>query len=172
LLDSCSADHPGGKKEEIERSTAGNQARKQFSHAIIKIIAQLESQFSSNVLGIESPLWSEWCPTPARVEYQVFPRLLAVSEIGWGKGATTVPQIEEYSDFYARLGPLLARLEILDIQHASREDVDPPLQHAGLVPFHWLWLSLLPFLCLLAFIYGQVILIRKYRCGGRRSSKI
>lgn len=38
-----------------------------------------------NVLGVEMPMWSEWSPTGAEIEPQMYPRLLAMAECGWTK---------------------------------------------------------------------------------------
>lgn len=37
----------------------------------------------SNLLGVQGSLWSEFCKTPADVQYQIFPRLLAVADVAW-----------------------------------------------------------------------------------------
>ncbi len=51
------------------------------------------------VLGVQVNLWTELLNRPARfIEYQFFPRLCAISEVGW-----TNPQKKEYNDFYRRL---------------------------------------------------------------------
>ena len=35
------------------------------------------------VLGIEAPMWTEWCAREEEIERQMYPRLLAVSECAW-----------------------------------------------------------------------------------------
>ncbi|MDE5567247.1 MAG: family 20 glycosylhydrolase [Muribaculaceae bacterium] len=37
----------------------------------------------SNLLGIQGSLWSEFCKTPADMQYQVFPRMLALADVAW-----------------------------------------------------------------------------------------
>ncbi len=37
----------------------------------------------SNLLGIQGSLWSEFCKTPADMQYQVFPRLIALADAAW-----------------------------------------------------------------------------------------
>ncbi len=51
------------------------------------------------VLGVQVNLWCELLNRPARfLEYQFFPRLCAISEVGW-----TNPELKDYNDFYNRL---------------------------------------------------------------------
>ena len=37
----------------------------------------------SHLLGVQGNLWTEYIPTPEHVEYMLYPRLLALAEIGW-----------------------------------------------------------------------------------------
>lgn len=51
------------------------------------------------ILGVQGGLWAELLNKPARFsEYQYFPRLCAIAEIGW-----TQQQKRDYKDFYYRL---------------------------------------------------------------------
>ena len=47
------------------------------------VFDRLESEFHKNILGIETPLWTEFVPLAARLDWQVFPRLIAVAETAW-----------------------------------------------------------------------------------------
>lgn len=55
------------------------------------------------IIGVQAQLWTEYMPTPADVERQAFPRLLAFAEVAWGSAG-------DYSDFLRRLDPHLTRL--------------------------------------------------------------
>lgn len=51
------------------------------------------------ILGVQGGLWTELLNKPARfMEYQYFPRLCAIAEIGW-----TQQEKREYNDFFYRL---------------------------------------------------------------------
>ncbi len=51
------------------------------------------------VLGVQGNLWCELLDRPHRfMEYQFFPRLCAISEVGW-----TNPENKDYNNFYYRL---------------------------------------------------------------------
>lgn len=51
-----------------------------------------------HILGAQGNTWTEYMPTQAQVEYMVFPRALALSEVLW-----SVPKDREWDDFSERL---------------------------------------------------------------------
>jgi len=73
--------------------------------------AELEPEFVRHVLGAQGQVWTEYLPTPERVEYMAFPRLAALAEAVW-----TPPARKDYASFLARLETHLARLSILDVR--------------------------------------------------------
>ena len=58
-----------------------------------------------NILGVESPLWSETIINMDDIEYMVFPRLICHSEIGW-----TPNNLRKWDAFKIRLGRHKSRL--------------------------------------------------------------
>jgi hexosaminidase len=80
----------------------------------------LEEQAAASILGVESPLWTEWVPARARLDYQVFPRLTALAETGW-----TPAEKKNLRDFHRRLEPFLSRLDRLGVQHATLDESEP-----------------------------------------------
>ena len=44
-------------------------------------------EYPDNVLGVESPIWTEWVGDEKTLEYRVFPRLIAVAETAWSNAA-------------------------------------------------------------------------------------
>jgi hexosaminidase len=62
------------------------------------------------VLGVEAPVWSETLATRPDFEFMLFPRLLAVAELGW-----SAPAVRGWEGFRARLaahGPRLSALGV------------------------------------------------------------
>ena len=49
------------------------------------------------ILGVQGNLWCEHVPTAEHAEHMMWPRLLAVAEVGW-----SAPERKDYDDFYAR----------------------------------------------------------------------
>jgi hexosaminidase len=80
----------------------------------------LPAQKFENVLGIEATMWTEWVPNSRRLEWQLFPRLIAVAETGW-----TLKSLKDYADFHDRLGIYLKRLDILGVNYAKLNTVNP-----------------------------------------------
>jgi hexosaminidase len=82
-------------------------------------------EFSDNdadsVHGLEFPLWSEWVPNRARLDYQVYPRLIAMAEIGW-----TPKSKKDFKDFSRRLEKFLGRLNHLGVRYAPLKEAQPP----------------------------------------------
>jgi hexosaminidase len=85
------------------------------------VFPELKLSGSENILGVEAPLWTESVPDRARLDYQVFPRLLAVAETGW-----TAENKKDFIDFRARLADFEVRLDALGIRYARGKDVQPP----------------------------------------------
>jgi hexosaminidase len=77
--------------------------------------------YSENILGVEAPLWTEWVPNQDRMDYQTFPRLIAVAETGW-----TPQGAKNYTQFLERLHKFNHRLDIIGVKYAKPEEWDPP----------------------------------------------
>ncbi len=63
-----------------------------------------------NVIGVEGAIWGETVVNLSNVDYMVFPRLLALAELGWSpKADRTSEQSAAYQDFVVRLAAQGAR---------------------------------------------------------------
>ncbi|WP_341221843.1 family 20 glycosylhydrolase [Polaribacter atrinae] len=67
---------------------------------------------AKHVLGIQANLWSEMIPNFKRLEYQAFPRLLAMAETAW-----TSKEAKNLGDFQNRMTLQYNRLDALDIKY-------------------------------------------------------
>jgi hexosaminidase len=63
-----------------------------------------------NILGVESPLWSETLKTMEDIEYLAFPRLLGHAEIGW-----TPASARKWDEYKIRLGKHAPRLKAKEV---------------------------------------------------------
>ncbi len=89
----------------------------------------------SNVIGVEGALWGETVPTLSEAEYLVFPRLLALSEIGWSpKADRTSEQSPAYQDFIGRLAAQGARLQAAGVNFYPTPEVPWRLDLAAASP--------------------------------------
>lgn len=69
----------------------------------------VEEAHRKHIIGVQGQLWTEFLPTPERVEYQAFPRACALAEVAWsGVGDP---------DFMDRLPTHLQRLDALGVNY-------------------------------------------------------
>lgn len=85
-------------------------------------------ELKQQLLGVQGSLWTEFCKSPEDVEYLVFPRLLAVSDIAWRPEGSAnfeeftvaldnyLPELEERGINYAR--------SMYNIQHKAEPNGD------------------------------------------------
>ena len=90
------------------------------TYAYEPILKQLEPEFHKNVLGIETPMWTEWARNLTRLHWQIFPRLIAVAETGW-----TQKNSKNYKRFRKNLEKLYPRLKRMGILAPPLSVVDP-----------------------------------------------
>jgi hexosaminidase len=83
------------------------------------LFAELEND-ASHLLGLEAPLWCEWVANRSRMDYQSYPRLSAVAEVGWSEKSR-----KDYADFRRRLEGMLRRLDLLGVRYAPLSQVEP-----------------------------------------------
>jgi len=75
--------------------------------------ASLESEIKrEDIIGIESPLWTETITNMDEIEYMVFPRILCHAEIGWTK-----EENRNWENFKGRLGSFGDRLQAMGIDY-------------------------------------------------------
>jgi hexosaminidase len=65
-----------------------------------------------NILGVESPLWSETVSTMDEIEYLLFPRLPGYAEIGWTDSAE-----RKWEEYKVRLGQHAGRFKFMEIDY-------------------------------------------------------
>lgn len=85
-------------------------------------LAKLNFEGRRNVLGVETPIWTEYVEDFERLCYMCFPRMIAVAERGW-----TSPKNADYASFKARLRNQREALEKIGINMAAEEEWDPVL---------------------------------------------
>lgn len=98
------------------------------------IPAELDATQTRLVLGLQACFWSHIDREPERVDYQLFPRLLAIAERGWSPQATRDP-----ADFSRRIFAHAATLEHLGVHY--RPDSTPTWSPAQVTedyrPLEW-----------------------------------
>lgn len=81
----------------------------------------------ANLLGVQGSLWTEFVNTADDVEYLLFPRLIALSEIAW-----TANGKKDWSNFLSRLDRLLPHFDYMGITYArSMYNIDHSVTPSG-----------------------------------------
>ncbi|KQS91588.1 family 20 glycosylhydrolase [Chryseobacterium sp. Leaf394] len=78
------------------------------------IPAELNAEQSKYILGVQANLWTEYILDFKQVQYMIFPRLFALSEVGWG---TSKP--ENYKEFENRVVEHFKILDKMNINYAK-----------------------------------------------------
>ncbi|TDN38713.1 beta-N-acetylhexosaminidase [Hymenobacter sp. UV11] len=78
--------------------------------------AELTPAQQQHILGVQGNLWTEYVTTPAKAEYMLLPRMLALAEVAWTPAARRA-----YPDFLPRLGQQYARLDQKNINYRVPE---------------------------------------------------
>lgn len=84
-------------------------------------LKRLNEGGKSCVLGVESPVWTEYIEDFDRLCYMCFPRLIAVGERGWTK-----PCNADYESFKIRMRNQVEDLKKIGITPADEKEWDPP----------------------------------------------
>ncbi|TVQ08305.1 MAG: beta-N-acetylhexosaminidase [Bacteroidetes bacterium] len=77
------------------------------------IPAELTSEEGKLVLGAQANVWTEFMPDSRHVEYMIFPRLAALSEVVWSPAAN-----RDWGDFSKRMQTQYKRYEKQDINYS------------------------------------------------------
>lgn len=76
---------------------------------------------TSQILGLESPLWSETIASSSDIEYLTFPRLLGHAELGWSD-----PELVNWKSYSARLQKHYKRMDIKGIKYYKSPKITMP----------------------------------------------
>lgn len=77
---------------------------------------ELTDEEKKYILGGQANVWTEYIKTPEKVEYMVFPRMLALAEVLWSK-----PENKNYQNFLQRLSAHFARLDKQNVSYRIPE---------------------------------------------------
>lgn len=79
-------------------------------------LAGIEATNHDKVIGVQGQLWTEYFSTMRRVEYALFPRACALSEVAWSSGDG-----RDWDEFSPRLDRHLLRLDALGVNYRPQE---------------------------------------------------
>jgi hexosaminidase len=73
---------------------------------------ELNPEEAKYILGVQANVWTEYMPTGDHVEYMLFPRISALSEVAW-----TSQNNRDYNDFFQRLSNFYFRLDAMGVHY-------------------------------------------------------
>lgn len=72
---------------------------------------ELKDENKRFIVGVQGNVWTEYMPTPSKVEYQILPRMSAISEVAWG-------HTNGYSQFKQKLPWLLHKYKFWKLNYS------------------------------------------------------
>jgi hexosaminidase len=77
--------------------------------------AQLTTEEQAFIKGVQANVWSEYMSNPPKVQYMVFPRMTALSEVAWsGKDK------KNWTDFQRRLQTQYKRYDLWKVMYNTK----------------------------------------------------
>lgn len=86
-----------------------------------KVLSDEEKKY---IIGVQGNVWTEYMETPAKVEYMILPKMLALSEIAWGQ--TARKDLRNFTE--ERLPVHLARFDERGINYWVPTPIGQPVQ--------------------------------------------
>jgi len=107
----CYFDHYQGDLETEPKAIGGYTTLKKV-YSYEPIPSELTPKQAKHILGAQANVWTEWMETPEHVEYMIFPRMCALSEVLWSTADS-----RDWNDFLIRIKAFIKRLQILGINY-------------------------------------------------------
>ncbi|MEP7237064.1 MAG: beta-N-acetylhexosaminidase [Ferruginibacter sp.] len=105
-------DHTQSKNE--DSVTIGGYNPIENVYAYEPIPKELNAAEGKYILGAQANLWAEYIENPSKVEYMLFPRITALSEVLWSPAAK-----RDWKDFERRLPSIFERLDKQQINYSK-----------------------------------------------------
>ncbi|WAL95787.1 beta-N-acetylhexosaminidase [Streptomyces sp. Je 1-369] len=93
--------------------------------------AELTEEEAAHVIGTQANVWTEVMEHQGRVDYQVFPRLAAFSEVAWRQ--LPAPAERDFADFERRMSAHYKRLDALGVDYRPPTGPLPRHQRPGVL---------------------------------------
>ncbi len=110
-------DHAQAKDAQTEPLSIGGFLPLDVVYSYNPLPAVLTDEQKKFVLGVQANMWTEYVATDNKLEYMLFPRVAALSEVGWTK-----PENKDYQAFSTKRLPVFLRnIEKADINYRIPE---------------------------------------------------
>jgi hexosaminidase len=104
-------DHYQGSSK-VEPVGIGGYTTMEESYGYEPVPAELDKGKAKHILGTQGNVWSEYMYTPELVEYRVYPRIIALAEVGW-----TQPEKKDFDGFVKRMDNQFVRLDMHNVNY-------------------------------------------------------
>lgn len=108
----CYFDHSQSRNEDSVTFGAYTPIEEVYSYDPVP--AQLNAAEAKHILGVQANLWTEYIKNPKKVEYQLFPRIAAMSEVAW-----TAKEKKDSADFEKRLLQQFKRYDMWGVNYSK-----------------------------------------------------
>ena len=108
----CYFDFYQGRDHSAEPRAIGGYLPLEKVYAFEPVPAKLAPEMQKHILGAQGNVWTEYIPNFKHVEYMVFPRLAAMSEVTWSPKTA-----RNFDDFIHRLNTDSQRLDQLGVNY-------------------------------------------------------
>ena len=113
----CYLDHYQAKDTKNEPLAIGGYTPIEEIYNYEPIPSELDRSLHKYIIGAQGNVWTEYMKTSDHVEYMVFPRILALSEVVW---ADNRPSFEDFEKKVNDTYPILDRMNINYSRHLER----------------------------------------------------
>ncbi len=113
----CYLDHYQAKDKKNEPLAIGGYTPIEEIYNYEPIPSELDKSLHKYIIGAQGNVWTEYMKTSDHVEYMVFPRILALSEVVW---ADNRPSFEDFEKKVNDTYPILDRMNINYSRHLER----------------------------------------------------
>ncbi len=110
----CYFDYYQAKPVEDEPLAIGGYLPLDTVYSYDPVPAELSADEEKYIIGVQANVWTEYIPDFRQVEYMIFPRMLAMSEIAWTK-----PGEKDMDDFNMRVTQQVPVLEKLGVNYSK-----------------------------------------------------
>ncbi|RNA62771.1 beta-N-acetylhexosaminidase [Chryseobacterium nematophagum] len=109
----CYFDHYQGDPQ-TEPNAFGGFTPLEKVYSYNPIPTELNEKEAKYILGVQANLWTEYILDFKHVQYMIFPRLMALSEVGWGTS-----DAKDYKEFEGRVINQFKRLDKMGVNYAK-----------------------------------------------------
>lgn len=111
---SCYFDHYQTENNEKEPIAIGGKTTVTDVYAYEPSPKELTLEESKYIMGAQGNVWTEYMKTSEYVEYMIFPRMTALSEVVWSPKET-----KNWDDFKSRLNTMKNRYDAMNLNYAK-----------------------------------------------------